>query len=245
MPSDSKFLKDEEGNTAVRVVEQTEQLPAADKDWMFARDVNGNIAVRVVSSVGENSPLRGVVERTIEIPTATANNYGKVYLYQGTTDSTYTHGYLYENQATTIYDLTIGFTPGKIAFDYTKGVLADFFEPMSDDYYKVVKGSFKYLEAGDLWEITGLDEEDNVIINAYKLYSLDLEDAGFVFINPKQDYSDGEILEFDLIAAPSNVYSWVRLDVMPITGATLGAGYDATKTQTLKNVSGVLIWVDD
>ena len=30
-----------------------------------------------------------------------------------------------------------------------------------------------------------------------------------------------------------------------ISGSSLGTGYDATKTQTLKNVEGVLTWVDD
>ena len=52
MPSDSKFTKDEDGNTAVRVVVGKEALPASDKDWMFARDENGNIAVRVVNGAG-------------------------------------------------------------------------------------------------------------------------------------------------------------------------------------------------
>lgn len=52
MPSDSKFTRDDNGDIAVRVVTQTEQLPASDPDWMFARDTNGNIAIRVVSSNG-------------------------------------------------------------------------------------------------------------------------------------------------------------------------------------------------
>lgn len=52
MPSDSKFTRDENGDIAVRVVTETEQLPASDPNWMFARDTNGNIAVRVVIGEG-------------------------------------------------------------------------------------------------------------------------------------------------------------------------------------------------
>jgi hypothetical protein len=52
MGSDSKFMRDSNGDVAVRVVTQTEALPAYDPDWMFARDENGNIAVRVVVSEG-------------------------------------------------------------------------------------------------------------------------------------------------------------------------------------------------
>lgn len=52
MDKESKFTKDSDGYTAVRVVLGTESLPASDKDWMFARDENGNIAVRVVLGAG-------------------------------------------------------------------------------------------------------------------------------------------------------------------------------------------------
>ena len=52
MPSESKFTTDAQGNVAVRVVSQTEALPASDPNWMFARDTNGNIAVRVVGEGG-------------------------------------------------------------------------------------------------------------------------------------------------------------------------------------------------
>lgn len=52
MDKESKFTKDSDGYTAVRVVLGSESLPASDKDWMFARDENGNIAVRVVLGAG-------------------------------------------------------------------------------------------------------------------------------------------------------------------------------------------------
>lgn len=42
-------------------------------------------------------------------------------------------------------------------------------------------------------------------------------------------------------------YDWSRTDVQPSVkqGLTQVSGFDATKTQTLKNVNGVLSWVDD
>lgn len=42
-------------------------------------------------------------------------------------------------------------------------------------------------------------------------------------------------------------YSWIKTNVQPTVSEILTSltGYDATKTQTLKNVQGVLTWVDD
>ena len=54
---------------------------------------------------------------------------------------------------------------------------------------------------------------------------------------------------FDLVLYDYSTYSSNQYNVMTKDGqinpARLGTGYDATKTQTLKNVQGVLTWVDD
>ena len=77
MGSDSKFMRDSNGDVAVRVVTQTEALPAYDPDWMFARDENGNIAVRVVVSEGGGGgsvDYTKVVSKTKTMPVAGADN---------------------------------------------------------------------------------------------------------------------------------------------------------------------------
>lgn len=158
-----------------------------------------------------------IIVRSATIPTASADLVGKVYQYAGTTNGQYTHNYIYECVAgETTYDGLIGFEPTKIAFDYTKGNLAEFFSDTTPNFAQVTHGTFTYLAAGDLWAISGQDANENVLFDNYKLYTQDLEDAGFVFINPPQDYTDGEVIDYTVTFTPQpTTYSWVRVDVQP------------------------------
>lgn len=90
MEKDSKFLRDADGYIAVRVLPQTEALPATEKDSMFGRDVNGNIGVRVIGVGGggggdtHNKGYYATPEDLQEaIPTAEAGDYAIV----GSTDT--------------------------------------------------------------------------------------------------------------------------------------------------------------
>lgn len=89
MPSDSKFTRDENGDIAVRVVTETEQLPASDPNWMFARDTNGNIAVRVVGagSGGGDPHNKGWFATQAALEAAYATAEAGDYAIVGSTDT--------------------------------------------------------------------------------------------------------------------------------------------------------------
>lgn len=145
------------------------------------------------------------------MPLASKNRLGDFGIYAGQTNDTYTHGYIYECVEGKSYDDIIGFDPTKIGFDYTKGVLSDFFAEATEDYDEVVGGSFKYLADGDIWEISGVDKDGETVFEEYKLYTDDLKDAGFVFINPPSDYKDEEVISYYLKHNVENNYTWQRV----------------------------------
>lgn len=216
MGSNSKFTRDNADNVAVRVVASTEALPATEKDSMFTKDINGNTAVRTVGSI-DKTAMRNIIIKSNVIPDASAEELGNMYIYAGTTNSTYTHGYIYECVGSNIeYDGVIGFDPGKIAFDYTKGTLADFFEDNHiNSYWEVVVGSMTYLADGDIWAIEGRDSLGNTVFTGLQLYTQDLVDAGFVFINPPQDYADEEVIEYFTGWTAEGSFAWQRINVQP------------------------------
>lgn len=169
---------------------------------------------------GGGVSLDKIIVKSATIPTAAVKYVGAVYQYVGETNSTYTHGYIYECKEDVTYDGLIGFEPAKIGFDYTKGNLIEFLSSITPDFANVVGGSFTYSVAGDIWTINGIDSEGNTVFDNYKLYTPDLEDEGFVFLYPAQDYEDGEVVEYYLNLTPSSTYAWERIDVQP--GATRG-----------------------
>ena len=91
----------------------------------------------------------------------------------------------------------------------------NFFETAGDTSHQVVSGRFKYLEDGDIWNINGLDEEENVIFENYQLYTQDLIDEGFIFTVPMTDISNNEEIDYELTYGEQTNYSWVRIDVQP------------------------------
>ena len=54
---DSVFCKDSSGNTAIRVVTAQESLPAEQPDSMFTKDTHGNTAIRTVGGGGGSAPV--------------------------------------------------------------------------------------------------------------------------------------------------------------------------------------------
>lgn len=157
-----------------------------------------------------------VIIKSATIPTASAELLGSVYQYVGQTDGTYQHGYIYECVAgDPSYTGIIGIEPTKIAFDYTKGDIVAFFREITPNFAQITHGTFTYDIAGNIWTIVGKDANENVIFDNYRLYTEDLEDAGFVFINPPEDYHDGDVFDYDVTFTETTTYNWERIDVQP------------------------------
>lgn len=212
MEKESKFLRDANGYVAVRVSPTTEVLPAVEPDSMFCRDINGNVSVRVSGTAGEGSLF---LVKEMEVPREAI--IGAVRMYIGPTDSDFTHGYIYECvEDGSEHSGLIGFDPSKIAFDYTKGKLSSFFEEYNiSNYWTIVSGSMTYDVAGDIWTINGVNAGGTKVFENLKLYTQDLEDSAFVFINPQQDYHDGEVIEYYINWTDATKCKWQQLNVQP------------------------------
>lgn len=67
------------------------------------------------------------------------------------------------------------------------------------------------------------------------------------FVGATDTYTNGYFYKCVSDEQEEPTYSWTRIDVQPAVASVLATitGYDATKTQTLKHISGVLTWVTD
>lgn len=82
----------------------------------------GTKRVVIVDGGGGSVDYAKTVQRAETMPTADASNAGQQFLYSGESDATYTHGYIYENVATTTSssasaEQTVGSTLSDIAVD--------------------------------------------------------------------------------------------------------------------------------
>lgn len=167
----------------------------------------------LIFDCGDNGgvSINKIIVKSDTIPTAGKKYKNAVYQYVGETNLTYTHGYIYECTETLTPDATILLEPHKIVFD--EGDLVSFFETAGDTNHEVVSGRFKYLEGGDIWNINGLDSEENVVFSNYQVYTQDLIDAGFVVIDPS--IADDEEINYELVYTQNASYDWNRIDVQP------------------------------
>lgn len=156
-----------------------------------------------------------IIVKSEIMPPASINYKGAIYIYSGESDETFIHGYIYECVNNPVYSALIGFEPSKIAFDYTKGNLIDFFKNISDDFLNVASGRIKYYENANIWNINGLDAEGNIVFENYQLYTEDIEDAGFVFIVPSEEIADEEEIEYYINYTQEDSFSWTQLNVQP------------------------------
>ena len=217
-------------NKAVEIAEEARDIANEAKDIALdAKDTADNIdgkaqqaldnSVEAVETAEEakNMIQNQIIVRSATIPTASASLVGKAYQYAGATNGQYTHNYIYECVAgETTYTGMIGFDPAKIAFDHTAGNLVDFFSEITPNFAQITQGTMTYLQAGDLWAITAQNTNGDTVFSDYNLYTADLQNAGFVFINPSQDYTDGEVIDFITVFTPqSTSYEWVRVNVQP------------------------------
>lgn len=154
-----------------------------------------------------------IVQKTSSMPAASSSNAGYVYMYQGETNQTYTHGYIYENQYAANYAGTIAFTPAGISVsDEDFSSFLNTWKQYLTTPTLVTNGTITYHADSDLWRMV-MKDANNQQIGTLQLYQEDYEDSGFTFpANPQ----DGDTYSFTTtITEASSSYQWVRLDVQP------------------------------
>ena len=146
----------------------------------------------LIFDCGDNGgvSINKIIVKSDTIPDAGKKYKNAVYQYVGETNPTYIHGYIYECVSSQSYLARATFEPHDFVFDEINHSLTNFFSEITDDYLQIKSGRFKYLQAGDVWNINGLDENGDTVFSDYQLYTQDLVDAGFTFIVPMEDISD-------------------------------------------------------
>lgn len=157
-----------------------------------------------------------VIVKSSTIPTADASSYRKMYIYAGETDATYTHGYIYECQKTSItYTGTVSFEAATLSgttVTCSGDDFAAFLTEAGADPTPIVSGTMTYDAGANGWRLVGKDAEDNTVTSFIE-YNEDYADRGFVFTGTPVD---GDVIAFTCTVAEDTVtYGWVRLDVQP------------------------------
>ena len=162
--------------------------------------------------------LNNIIIKSDTIPVANTNNYGKIYMFSGSTNQNFVHGYIYEcvlENAT--YDVPVSFEPSGIGVDSDD--FASFLQDMISQTSSTCKvtditnGSMTYI-GDDTWKFTAKDKNNNTLFE-YQQYQQDFVDAGFVFLMPS--YTENQVLDFTCdVRVVSGDYVWQRIDVQPI-----------------------------
>lgn len=236
MIPDDIITRDIEGQLAVNTVSSTEANVPYNYDDCFTVDINGRRAVRVVGAGGGGSvDYTKVVSKTKTMPVASADNLDIIYMYDGATDATYAHGYVYENVKTATYTDIVTFEPATLSgtvVTATAGALSNLCaQYITGDITSIVSGTLTYLQGDDLWLLTGKDSQNNTV-GTFQIYTSDYESAGFTFTGTPVD---GDVVAFTCtIEEVSATYAWNRIDVQPVpTAQEIGAAVKTNKTTTL------------
>lgn len=156
-----------------------------------------------------------IIVKSATMPTASTTPAGAVYQYVGATDSTYTHGYIYENKQTTTYDSTVSFEAATLSSSTIACSGSDFAtfvaEWGSGDITTITHGTLTYDQSGGLLVFVGKDAEDTTVCT-FQLYTEDYQDAGFTITGTLQD---GDVFAFTTTITESFSYAWTRIDVQP------------------------------
>lgn len=177
-----------------------------------------------------------IVQKTSNMPTASSSNAGYVYMYQGTTNQTYTHGYIYENQYAANYAGTIAFTPAGISVsDEDFSSFLNTWKQYLTTPTLVTNGTITYYADANLWRMI-MKDANNQQIGTLQLYQEDYEDSGFTF---PADPQDGDEYTFTTtITESSSSYQWVRIDVQPSSG---GGSSDYTDLSNKPSINSVTL----
>lgn len=140
------------------------------------------------------------------LPVASAVHVGDVKQYIGVTTESYTHGFFYECVATSNYSITSEIVGATCSSENLLALLRS----ITPDFIKATSGSMEYDASGATWNIT-LFDDDLEEVATYRLYTVDLEEAGFEF---PEDLEDGDIVTFTCsITRNPTSYSWINIDV--------------------------------
>lgn len=215
------FTLDSDNNAAVRTVSVNAGASETNSPVIFTKDADGNAAVRVVGGGGGGSvDYTKVVSKTKTMPVAGADNANMIYLYDGPTDATYTHGYVYENKKTATYTGTVSFEAATLSGTTVAcdgDDFAAFLTEAGADPTPIVSGTMTYDAGAGGWRLVGKDADNNTV-TSFLEYNEDYEDAGFTFTGTPED---GDIIAFTCtVEEASASYAWERIDVQPAGDST-------------------------
>lgn len=232
------FTLDENNNAAVRTVSVNAGATESNQPDIFTTDENGNACIRVTGSGGGVDETK-VIVLSDTIPTADADSLGKFYCYKGTTNASYTHGYVYECVAgSTYYEANIAFEKSTFASESFEKAGQLIVDAGVADPTEVAGGTMTYALAGNLWTIVFTDENGDVLNTGYSIYTDDLEqDYDILPVIDPSEFVDGQVVGM----AINNVvehhdYSWERIDLQP--AAKLGrylAGWNCATGLAMTN----------
>lgn len=211
------FTLDADNNAAVRTVSVNAGASETNSSVIFTTDENGNAAVRVMGGAGSVN-YDEIIIKSADIPAAGADQLNKFYCYDGETNASYTHGYIYECVAGAVY------YEANIAFDHST-FASESFEKAGQlivdagvaDPTEVTGGTMTYALAGNLWSIVFTDADGNALNTAYNIYTEDLEqDYDILPTVDPSEFVDGQVVGMSI----NNIvrhqeYSWERMDVQP------------------------------
>lgn len=185
---------------------------------VYEYNENGELCVRVIGEGGGGGgsvDYNRVVEKIATIPSADSSTVGKVYMYMGETNSTYTHGYIYECVAT--QEATDVSFSGSIVSSWAVADFVSYLQEGGANYDEVTHGTLTYDASGNLWNLVGYDA-NGIEIMSFREYTPDLEDFGCVFAS--STHQDGDSCQFTLTTEQSGK-KWKRLDVQPNSGGVI------------------------
>lgn len=159
-----------------------------------------------------------VVEKIAVIPSAETSTVGKVYMYDGVSNTTYTHGYIYECVATQTAT-AVSFS-GNIVSNWAVADFVSYLQEGGAEYNEITHGTLTYDATGDLWVLVGLDA-NGIQVMKFQEYTEDLESFGCTFASAT--HQDGDSCNFTLTTEESGK-KWKRLDVQPAGEGGGGSG---------------------
>ena len=163
----------------------------SDANTFKVANANGNYEIMSADGTIPADRLTKSINKYSSMPTASVDNLGWIVQYIGTTDSTYTHGYIYENIATTTESsATASQTTGSSLTDVAV-VVATFETQIT------TSGSYVFTSDGADWSYDG-----NVV---------DLTDYGITYTGTP--VADDAITV--VYTEESTSYAWTRVDVQP------------------------------
>lgn len=203
---------------------------------MVADDEGVYHRAQLVAMIGGGGGINEdrIIIKSPTIPTADVDSFGKFYCFSGESNSTYTHGYIYQCIADVNIEYIIdlqqadpGILVNKLGFDYTSHSPIELFERIAAlttptfDPASVKSGSFVLDKANEIWYVSGYDADGNLIFEDFTVngtgdeYSLDA--YGFVYIDHFPDnFEEGYTEDYRLISHEvySN-YRWAQMNVQP------------------------------